>query len=310
MENKSHAWAAGVFVVVMGALLAGLAVWLTRQAGIEREIVVLTQEPVTGLQSQASVQFRGLKIGRVDDIDLDPTVPGQIRIRLSVRADTPVTGSTYATLGYQGLTGIAFVQLDVDPRGRAGEPAMDDGVPRIPMRAGWMSQWSQQGERLLGQVTQVAESLNRLLSADNQQALRRSVDALAQAANAVPPALQHVEQSFSVMSASASTVSASADRVKLAADDYAALAQRLQAAGGTLDQLQHSLAAIAAAGQSAQQSGLPRANRALDQASQTARAVRRAAQQVDEQPQSLVFGLRPEPPGPGEPGFVVPPTSP
>ena len=30
MENKSHAMAAGIFVLVVAALLAGLAVWLTR----------------------------------------------------------------------------------------------------------------------------------------------------------------------------------------------------------------------------------------------------------------------------------------
>jgi phospholipid/cholesterol/gamma-HCH transport system substrate-binding protein len=30
MENKSHAMAAGIFVLVVAALLAGLAIWLTR----------------------------------------------------------------------------------------------------------------------------------------------------------------------------------------------------------------------------------------------------------------------------------------
>ena len=30
MENKAHALAAGIFVIVVAALLAGLAMWLTR----------------------------------------------------------------------------------------------------------------------------------------------------------------------------------------------------------------------------------------------------------------------------------------
>ena len=313
MENKAHALAAGIFVLVMGALLAGLAYWLTRQASAERDVVLVTQDAITGLQAQASVQFRGLKVGRVEDIDLDPASPGQIRIRLSVRADTPITPATYATLGYQGLTGIAFVQLELDPQQAASAPSGDDlrtgqSPPTIPLRAGWMARWTQQGERLLGQLTEAAERANQLLAPDNQLALRRSVDALAQAAVAVPPALERVERSFAVMSASASTVGASADRVRLAADDYAALAGRLQAAGGTLDQLQHSLAVIAATTQSAQQGGLPRANRALDEAGQTARVLRRTARQFDEQPQSLVFGLPLGAPGPGEPGFVSPAT--
>ena len=30
MENKAHALAAGIFVIAVAALLAGLAMWLTR----------------------------------------------------------------------------------------------------------------------------------------------------------------------------------------------------------------------------------------------------------------------------------------
>ena len=30
MENKSHALAAGIFVLAVAAMLAGLAIWLTR----------------------------------------------------------------------------------------------------------------------------------------------------------------------------------------------------------------------------------------------------------------------------------------
>ena len=33
MENKAHALAAGIFVLLASALLAGLAVWLTRDKG-------------------------------------------------------------------------------------------------------------------------------------------------------------------------------------------------------------------------------------------------------------------------------------
>ena len=33
MENKSHAFAAGIFVLVVTARVIGLAVWLTRDSG-------------------------------------------------------------------------------------------------------------------------------------------------------------------------------------------------------------------------------------------------------------------------------------
>ncbi|MEK9804385.1 MAG: MlaD family protein, partial [Curvibacter sp.] len=112
MENKAHALAAGAFVLGVSALLIALAVWLTRQAGEVRYYEVATRSAVTGLQSQAGVQYRGVRVGKVASIAFDPSSPGQVLLRLELDADAPVTRSTYATLGYQGLTGIAFVQLD------------------------------------------------------------------------------------------------------------------------------------------------------------------------------------------------------
>ena len=63
MENKAHALAAGAFVVVITALLALLAVWLTRDT-IQRDLYEMsTGETVSGLQPQAAVRFRGVPVG-------------------------------------------------------------------------------------------------------------------------------------------------------------------------------------------------------------------------------------------------------
>lgn len=306
MENKAHALAAGAFVLLVAALLVALAVWLTRQAGEVRVYEVSTRDAVTGLQSQASVRFRGVKVGKVASLGFDSLNPGQVLVRIEVAADAPITRSTYATLGYQGLTGIAFVQLD--DSGESREPLAVAGgqAPRIPMRPGLMDQWSSKGERLLGQLEETTARVNQLLAPDNQRALRKSIDALGEAAAAVPPAMQEARVSFQAMRESANSVGASADQVRKTAADYARLAQRLQQSGGTLDQLQQGADALAGTGQTLQQSSLPRLNRALDDAGRSVRQVGRAAATLDDNPQALIYGPALALPGPGEPGFVVP----
>ncbi len=112
MENKAHALAAGAFVLLLSALLVALAVWLTRESGTRLIYDVSTDDAVTGLQEQASVRFRGVKVGKVTAIGFDPQVAGNVLVRIAIDAATPVTRSTYASLGFQGVTGIAFVQLD------------------------------------------------------------------------------------------------------------------------------------------------------------------------------------------------------
>lgn len=306
MENKAHAIAAGLFVLFASALLIALSVWLTRQSVEVRAYELATRTSIAGLQPQAGVQYRGVRVGKVASIAFDPKNPGQVLLRLELDDDAPVTRATYATLGYQGLTGIAFVQLDDEGESRESLVAAPGQLPRIPMRASALEQWSTQGERLLSQLEETTRRVNQLLAPENQQALRKSIDSLGQAAAAVPPALRDIQQSFSVMRASAETVSASADRVRLAADDYAGLARRLQQPGGTLDQLQQGVAALAGTGQAVQHGSLPRLHRTLDEASRAAHRLGRVAGSLEEGPQALIYGPPLELPGPGEPGFAVP----
>ena len=306
MENKAHAIAAGIFVLGVAALLIALAVWLTRETGLMRRYEIVTRSTITGLLPQAAVRYRGVKVGKVARIDLDPKTPGQVLVLMDIDPDTPMTRSTYATLGYQGLTGIAFVLLDDSGESREPLQAVAGEPPRIPMRAGLMEQWSRQGERLLGELEETTRRVNQLLAPENQQALRRSIDALGEAAAAVPPAMREAGASFRSMREAAGTVSASAEQVRKTADHYARLAQRLQQPGGTLEQLQQGVGALAATGQTVQQSSLPRLNRTLEDTGRAVRQVGRAAASLDEHPQALIYGPALSLPGPGEPGFVVP----
>src|SRR4051812_20069326 len=117
MENRSHALMTGFFTIalVVAAVLAG--VWFNRDTVERVPYQIATTESIPGLNIQAAVRYRGLEVGKVDEIDFNRAVPGQIVIRLSVDPEAPITKTTFAKLGYQGVTGIAFVQLDDDKTG-------------------------------------------------------------------------------------------------------------------------------------------------------------------------------------------------
>src|SRR3954467_3071 len=114
MENKAHAMAAGLFVTALTILVLVLAAWLTRDTGVRDTYEISTRETVTGLQEQAPVRFRGVDVGKVSAIGFDPKSVGSVLITLQIDREAPVTKSTYATLSYQGVTGLAFIQLDDD----------------------------------------------------------------------------------------------------------------------------------------------------------------------------------------------------
>ena len=85
-------------------------------------------------------------------------------------------------LGFQGVTGLAFVQLD--DTGAASQPLSTSKAhpARIPMRPGLMSRLTEQGGNLLNQLEEASKRMNALLAPENQQTLTTAVANLGQAA--------------------------------------------------------------------------------------------------------------------------------
>src|SRR5206468_3713623 len=193
MENRSHALMTGFFTVALliAAILVGL--WLNRDRAKSVPFEIVTTQTIPGLNPQGTVRYRGLEVGRVDDIVFDPRVTGQILIRLSIDQGTPVTTTTFASLGYQGVTGIAFVQLDDD---RTGSPLLNSSPEhptRIPLRPGLIDQLETRGLAILEKTERITDGLNNILSKENQDKLTGAFDSINKAASAyaeIPQQLQ------------------------------------------------------------------------------------------------------------------------
>src|SRR6478672_4442364 len=163
MENKAHALAAGIFVALLSLLVLGLAAWLTRQTGVRDPYEISTKETVTGLQEQAPVRFRGVDVGKVTRIGFDPKSHGNVLVRMEIDRDTPLTTDSFATLSYQGVTGLAFIQLADDGKPSARLQPNDEVPPRIPLRPGILAKLEERGLVILDRVQEVSERVNRVL---------------------------------------------------------------------------------------------------------------------------------------------------
>jgi phospholipid/cholesterol/gamma-HCH transport system substrate-binding protein len=328
MENKSHAFAAGAFVLVLLALLVALAVWLTRDTTEQRLFEISSPEGVTGLQPQAAVRYKGVLVGRVISIGLDPQEQGNVLLRIAVNEAAPVTRSTFAALSFQGVTGLAFVQLDDKEQGSPALESGDGNLPRIPMRAGMVSRLSEQGSNLLTQLEQASAKMNILLAPDNQKQLMGAIGNLSQAAanlsslskraelalgpangpDAVnlPRLAAQTEATLKSMQATSERLSNSAQTVRDSAEEFRRTNRRIGEPGGTLDKIAQSTDALAATSRQVQSQLLPRLNRTVEDTGRTVRQVGRSAEAFGDQPQSVLWGRNAQTSGPGEPGFVAP----
>src|SRR5687768_10024122 len=111
MENRAHALVAGLFVIFLSIAVALVAMRFSGSNIKYNPYLVVTKESVSGLNPQSSVLYRGVNIGKVESIMFDPNNLHRILIQISVDENVALSKSVYAQLGYQGVTGLAYIQL-------------------------------------------------------------------------------------------------------------------------------------------------------------------------------------------------------
>jgi len=313
MENRSHALMTGIFTIALLVATVLIGLWFNRDKTELVPYEIVTTQSIPGLNPQATVRYRGLEIGRVDTIIFDPRVTGQILIRLSVDEASPITSTTYASLGYQGVTGIAFIQLNDE---RTGSPRLktgSDAIARIPLRPGLLDQLEDRGLAILVKAEQITTSLDELLSPENRATMLgafESVDRAAEAYAAIPqrldPVLNQLPSLITKVDRSMDSIDTLATSATSMTRNYDNLATRLQAPDGPIERLNSTIGALGAATSELELETLPHVVQMTDEARASLRAVRRTANSFSDRPQSILFGTPGDAPGPGEPGFAPP----
>jgi phospholipid/cholesterol/gamma-HCH transport system substrate-binding protein len=311
MENKAHAMAAGIVVALLTALVLGLASWLTRETGVRDRYEISTRETVTGLQEQAPVRFRGVDVGKVKRITFDPTTVGNVLVRMEIDRDTPLTRDTFATLSYQGVTGLAFIQLSDHGKPAPKLVPNDANPPRIPLEPGLLARLEERGEVILERVEQMAGRVNALLDEPNQKRISAALDNIGQAAQSAQQLAAQLDTTVKqkldpALSQAATTlrgVQKTVDQAGAVVGQFGQTAQRLNASGGPIDRIGEGTDALAHAAETFSATTLPRINRATEETTRAVHTLNRAVNELTENPQMLIYGDGPPQPGPGEPGF-------
>jgi phospholipid/cholesterol/gamma-HCH transport system substrate-binding protein len=302
MENRAHAFIAGLFTLILGVAALSVFLWLRGNQGDLREYVVVTRQNLGGLNPQAQVRYRGIRIGKVTDIRLDADDPANILVTIAVADDIPLTKGTVAKLSYQGITGIAHILL-LDS-GRNPEPLTGVGgnLPRITMTPSLMDELGESGMATLRHAQELMAAASATLNEENRRRFSATLANLEAASARMAPALENLDGTLvqvrrllderTVRNVSA----ASAELGPLLAEARQAVG-RLQ---GAAERLETGIGDPAGGGTAAL---MPRLNELATDFSLTSRQLSRVLRLLEDSPQGLVFGVPAAAPGPGEPGF-------
>jgi len=177
METKANTALIGAFTLLVLALGFGFIYWLARADGSTeaQPLKIVFTGPVSGLSSGSQVLFNGIRVGDVQRLTIDPQDPRRVIADLRVDAATPIKTDTSASVGFQGLTGVAYVELiGGSPEAPGVWEAAEGEVAVLIGERSAVQDLMSGARQLMGRADETLTAIQGLVS-DNSEAVNRSV---------------------------------------------------------------------------------------------------------------------------------------
>ena len=135
METDRRYFLEGLFIIGLSLATALFFVWLAN-TGRRDDVIyrIHFAESVSGLTVGDAVKYRGVDVGMVKAMVIDPDDPRQVQVDVRLRKEAPVKTDTKASLKLKGITGVVYIELNGgSPNAQTLVAATPEGtIPEIP----------------------------------------------------------------------------------------------------------------------------------------------------------------------------------
>jgi len=293
VESKVNFTIVGLFTLTLVAALIAILLWLGtggRYYKIYDTYYAYMNESVSGLNLNAPVKYRGVEVGNVRAITLDPANSERVRLLLEIERGTPVKEDSVAVLRTQGLTGIAYVEL---AGGSLQSPLLkskgSEKYPVIRTGPSLMTRMDTALTSLLASVSRVSDNLNEVLDEDNRRAFKRSLTQIDTVTRMLAARSETIE-------AGVKNAAKTLEHSARASADLGRLIERAGRSAEAVERLANETSRTAAA----MPGTLQGMQLLVDDLRELSASLRHVSDQLERNPNVLLFG-KPQPePGPGE----------
>jgi len=310
----------GVFVLVLGVVSVGLVLWLgkTDYLDVYDQYQAYMHQSVSGLSVDSTVKYRGVEVGRVKEIALNPENPEEVRLTLDILRETPIKTDTVATLETQGLTGLATLNLEGGSRDAPKlEIAPGQEYPVIQTRPSLFFRLdmaisrllSEQGiSRLLSSLYALSENATAFTNEENRSKVEGILNDLSELSHALTRHNESIGQGIERASEAAENLAILTATVN---ENMPGLIARIHQSASAVKTVAEELARTGKGLETVVQDSRPdiqqftretlgEAGQLVTELRQLTSTLQRVADQIERTPDSLIYGRPPQPRGPGE----------
>ncbi len=172
MNNKVNYSLVGFLVILGFTLMIGFSYWLLKPS-VEDEntnYLIYFQESVLGLNIDAAVKYRGISVGKVSRLRINPRNSEEVEVLITILKSTPIKSSTVAKLTSQGITGLSYINLNLGDNGAPSLKAEDGQLyPVIKSEASFLERFGQSLDSVSEKLSGTLSGTEQLLNDENQK---------------------------------------------------------------------------------------------------------------------------------------------
>ena len=172
MNNRVNYTLVGFIVLIGIALIISLSYWMLRPS-VDKNIknyTILFDESVLGLNVDAPVKYRGISVGKVSDMIINPLNTEQVSVTVTILKTTPIKEDTVAKLTSQGITGLSYINLSSGSHNAVClKKGGDEKYPVIKTVPSFLKNLENSFGDVSSHLTSTLEGTEELLGENNQR---------------------------------------------------------------------------------------------------------------------------------------------
>lgn len=296
--------------------------WLASGGTLQKKYatyLAIVDESVAGLNINAPVKYNGVDVGKVRSIQLDTNDPEKVRLLFAIEVGTPIKVDTVAVLKTQGLTGIAYIELDGGAKNAAILTITANAeYPIIRTKPSLSTRLENILTSVLAKLDNTTNNIDHLLNNENRQAIKSILADIASVSNTLAKRNALIDSSIVDTARLTSNTAKASEKLNPILDK---IPPEITQLSDMIAQIKRSAIAIEMAANAAAIAGgkvgntvaivggninqyatdtLPEVQRLLGELSALAITLKTLSEQIERDPASLIRGKSNVPDGPGE----------